>query len=403
MKLSSSLSLFTTTLLVLLTQANADLQQKWNIGAVAVTNIGNDFTFLYPGTDKSFLTADDTNVQDKAQVTIYAFACKISDEDTTYGKIGIESSEFTNTSPFEMASLAYEDNESLAFKVTAVTKNMAKLPAITSPTVNDVSEMKFCVRFGLYAGDGREMNHEEMIVTLSTTLNGDFDVSTNVGAKEIEETTTTQTYKVDAILCPGQPPVFNQGALISICLSPDEQGLKDGIVLTSVDSFTWEQDIDRIPGNGNEISQSAVNEDPLVAKNTASGVLSDITVQDDQKQIIVRSILYARFFVDVGTVVAFGSCTLAFDTTRNRNRNRNRRLVRGNNSDRNNNKQRTRNLQEQENIYDGSFGVNVDVVPVNDGPVFYEAQTAGGTGLSFTTSVAVVVAATVGIAIMMLE
>jgi len=384
-------------------------------------NEGSLFKFNYPGIDTAYIT----DMAKQVQVTMYDVNCRVGDwnsvtnsfveSGTNYGQMGIITSptvKTAETKAFDMISLEYNNTDydtsdgtgNLQFTFKTVSSEMAKLSALTpAPPIDNISEMKFCVRFGLYAGDGREMNHEEMIVTLSTTLNGDFDVSTNVGAKEIEETTTTQTYKVDAILCPGQPPVFNQGALISICLSPDEQGLKDSIVLTSVDSFTWEQDVDRIPGNGNEISQSAVNEDPLVAKNTASGVLSDITVQDDQKQIIVRSILYARFFVDVGTVVAFGSCTLAFDTTRNRNRNRNRRLVRGNNSDRNNNKQRTRNLQEQENIYDGSFGVNVDVVPVNDGPVFYEAQTAGGTGLSFTTSVAVVVAATVGIAIMILE
>jgi len=368
------------------------------------------FEFNYPGIDAAYIT--DIGVGGQVQVTMYDTNCRVNDvTDTNYGQMGktTTTTETAETKAFEMISLEYDNTDydtsdgtgNLQFTFEAVTSEMAKLSALTTAPVDDISEINFCVRFGLYAGFGGEINYLESKVSISITMDGDFEVAVDVEAKDTEETTTTQTYTVDAILCPGQPSVFNQGALISICLSPDEQGLKDSVVLTSVDSFTWEQDIDGIPDNGNEISQSAVNEDPLVAKNTASGVLSDITVQDDQKQIIVRSILYARFFVDVGTVVAFGSCTLAFDTTRNRNRNRNRRLVRGNNSDRNNNKQRTRNLQEQENIYDGSFGVNVAVVPVDDGPIFYEAQTAGGTGLSFTTSVAVVVAATVGIAIMM--
>jgi len=375
------------------------------------------FEFNYPGIDTAYIT--DMGEGGQVQVTIYDTNCRVNDvTDTNYGQMGKTTTtvETAETKAFEMISLEYDNTDydtsdgtgNLQFTFEAVTSEMAKLSALTTAPVDNISEINFCVRFGLYAGFGGEINYLESKVSISVIMDGNFEVTAvNVGAKEIEETNTTQTYTVDAILCPGQPPVFNQGALISICLSPDEQGLKDSIVLTSVDSFTWEQDVDGIPDNGNEISQSAVNEDPLVAKNTALGVLSDITVQDDQKQIIVRSILYARFFVDVGTVVAFGSCTLAFDTIRNRNRNR--RLVRDGNSDSNNNKQRTRNLvevtlnspQEEETIYDGSFGVNVAVVPVDDGPIFYEAQTAGGTGLSVTTAVAIVVAATVGIAIMM--
>merc|ERR1712161_18218 len=76
--------------------------------------------------------------------------------------------------------------------------------------------------------------------------------------------------------------------------------LASGVVLKSVDTFEWTRE--GVP------SQSALN-----GPNTDAAVgLSVVTLQDDQLQIMITSVIYAAFYVTDGTVAASGTASMEF-------------------------------------------------------------------------------------------
>merc|ERR1712226_676584 len=109
-------------------------------------------------------------------------------------------------------------------------------------TPGDASgSIAFCVRTGLYA-DVEEINFLETQVTIAITLSGDFDLDTvEVAPKGKTQTESEQTYQVSADLCDGDGP-FDQGAVISVCITPFGEAATDGIIMSSVESFIWSRD-----------------------------------------------------------------------------------------------------------------------------------------------------------------
>jgi len=399
------LSFLSTALLVPFSEASSDLARLWNIDDPVVDKNGNTFAFNYGN-----ITADHiTTIETQVQATMYGADCKV-DGAATYGQMGIITNNPTPGEPFELTSLAYDNtgydtndgtgNIKYEFRMFPSTmSDRSDFNSLLSSTANiDVSVMSFCVRFGLFIGTD-EVNFLESQVKITITVNFSFELL-DVSPKPREQggISLAQEYKVVAALCPNQPAQFNQGAAIQVCLAPDGPALLDGMLITSVDSFTWERS--GVIG----ASQSAVNEDEAAEKNAeALDGLSVITVQDDQKQIMVTTILYAAFYESTGTATASGSATTNFSEVDDdededspdaivRNRNRNRRLVR----DYNNNKQRSLQQQQPQQAFD----INVDLNVADDGPL--QVQTSGGAGFA-TTNVGVGVvaaaAATVGIVI----
>jgi len=330
MKLPLS-SIFSTLLLVPFSEAVDDLQARWNIENVAATNDRNKFTFSYSGTSKSWLTNDNAdNVVEKVQITMYDFDCKpttasVNANEATYGQIGIlDSTKNLETDEFVMDSLGYASGGSgtdLEFKFTTVPKNMAKNNKITGLTVNDKSDMKFCVRIGLIAVDdsdstkNNEINFQETEVTLSVTMSGDFDITKfDVAPKEKTSDSASQTYKVIASLCEGSqqaPKVnekFNQGAAIRVCIKPESKAKNDGVIMKSVDSFTWTRTYEPV---GNE-TPPPTTQNAIIGTNIES--LDGLTLlnKDDKTEFIVTSVLFAAFYATDGDVSATGAATMAF-------------------------------------------------------------------------------------------
>jgi len=336
---------------LLITSTKSDLASQWNIGDVSADdNVGNLFTFNYD-LDETWITDIDTQVQ----VTMYDFACKTSDDDTTYGKIGINDSPFTDTSPFEMTSLGYdgETASNLQLKFTTVPLVMANLPLITTQPVNGTSEMKFCVRISLFAVLTTEVNFQETEVTMIVNMSDNFNIdSFKVSQKGKTDNTASQGYQVTTELCPDQPTVFNQGSVIKVCISPGGNADSDGVVLKSVDTFEWTRS--GVP------SQTALNGPNIDAEDG----LSVVTLYPDEKKIMIETVIYSAFYVSDGEVSANGSASMGFTNSRRRGR----RL--------NNDNVNKRYLQD----------VN-DVVPFE---IIVPVLKGGGVGISVTT-VAIIV------------
>jgi len=437
MKLSSSLAFLSTALLVPFSEAMSQLQQNWNIGNVVATNVKNDFTFQYPDTTPAFLGSD---LSDKVRATIYGSGCKESDDSAWYATAGYAPEDFTAVTLQDGSDAAFispglewstttttytnttgdnsisiigfstaasnqlghfadplitgdigENTELVQFTFTTVPSVMAQLADITSVGGNEnESSMDFCVRVGLYAvaedGSSNEINFQETLVTLTVTMDGNFDITSfGVAPKDKTSDSAQQTYTVKAELCTENQAEmdsnsrFNQGAAILVCISPDTQALIDGVIMTSIDSFNWERNYD------DDVAAIAANSGTVPAPTTQAAITAANTVSDDgltlidtsnTKSFIVTSVLFAAFYATNGEVAADGSATMAFPSAAGR---------RLRNTDGN------RYLQDADTSTVAPFEMVAELNRADDGPVAYvQTAAATGTGTSITVIATIV-------------
>jgi len=146
-------------------------------------------------------------------------------------------------------------------------------------------------------------------------MSGDFDITKfDVAPKEKTSDSASQTYKVIASLCEGSqqaPKVnekFNQGAAIRVCIKPESKAKNDGVIMKSVDSFTWTRTYEPV---GNE-TPPPTTQNAIIGTNIES--LDGLTLlnKDDKTEFIVTSVLFAAFYATDGDVSATGAATMAF-------------------------------------------------------------------------------------------
>jgi len=248
-------------------------------------------------------------------------------------------------------------------------------------------ELKFCVRLGLYGNaitdpSTDEINFFESVVTISIDFNGNFEVlGIGVAPKEQGQSIAAVVYRAFAELCGataenggggktaeeyGQAVKvnnnFNQGAAIMVCISLDDAAKGDGVEIDKINSFNWSQEgsipktqvgIDGAGPAGNGLT---IESAPIGTENT-----------------IVTSVLFAKFYEEVGSVKASGEVEMSFA--------RRRRLGTTDN----------RRLQEADPI--AAFDVDATLNKADDGPVAIQ-QTAGGNGGTYSISNVVGVAIT---------
>merc|ERR1712173_106157 len=114
-------------------------------------------------------------------------------------------------------------------------------------------------------------------------LSAGFSVQAfDVAPKDKIESTATQTYNVDAKLCVGtgattaeitaDPPgdtVYNQGSLITVCVYPDADAAADGIVMNTIDNYTWRrQDPASASEFGLNVDVNALDDGDLYTTNS---------------------------------------------------------------------------------------------------------------------------------------
>lgn len=123
----------------------------------------------------------------------------------------------------------------------------------------------------------------------------------------------------------GAKSYFNQGALISVCVAPDDAAWTDGIRMNGITKFDWiRNDLNTdeqtaLTGALNslsEIKQSAI-ENGNKASNGLTSYKRD-TCEGSQNFCTFASILFADFYISQGAVSGIGNAKLAFKTSRRR-------------------------------------------------------------------------------------
>ncbi len=271
-----------------------------------------------------------------------------------------------------------------------ISTGQCPIPGGTGPTGTSgqvYGLMKFCVRSSLgyrygASNDFKEVNFIESLITIKYNLDAGFCVSSfNVEPKERVETTVQEdAYNLQAWLCDknemesftnpvrslpkrvtkydtnGGTDYYNQGALITVCVSPDNLAYTEGIRMSSLDEFKWVRDeYTGLPGK--KVEQTAIE---------SSGPASNFLTYFDSPACFgaewcsFSSILFADFYVNTGSVAGSGNATLMFDGTR-------RRLEEG------------RQLQEgTSSTFDLTLGVN----GIDDSP--YKLKTTGALSLGLS-------------------
>ena len=153
-------------------------------------------------------------------------------------------------------------------------------------------EMLICARFMLQTGDGSvQVNYLESIIQILFDLSAGlvvegFSVTSRV--KTIGD--ATKSYDVNAYLCnPSFPEtqlvgnLFSQGSLVSVCVTPAQAAIDDGLLMKSVDSFNWVK---------------GPIEQPAVTTGAAAGnQLTYLSCQELSLHCSLSTVLYADFFV----------------------------------------------------------------------------------------------------------
>ena len=178
------------------------------------------------------------------------------------------------------------------------------------------AQVEFCIRFGLWtnsqqgiSGDPVEVNFLETIITLTVDLTDGFEIDAiNVTPKDRLVRTANVAYEVVGYECdenkvsvadPSTPR--NQGEVITVCVTPEEIAVNDGIFMRSIDNFSWSR--------GEDIIQ------PAIENNFAAGnLLTDYSPTSCRGTLICTfsTILFADFFFTPGQVEGAGVASLQF-------------------------------------------------------------------------------------------
>jgi len=305
----SSLVLAAVTVLFLPVNVIADKHTgtKWNIDDVAVSNEGDNLSFTYGNIDPSIHTS-------LMFAGIYDRECYSSTATTSYGKAGIE----TETSELfpDLALTRSPDGTAMIFSFKTNTREIALNPALyDESTLTDTKEtaktdngmtytkqlgkMEFCIRFSLF-----EFNAETSLVTAKNFQ--ESVISLNVQPQVQTIMTTENKYKTEARLCADsqqEGPPFTQGTMLKICIVPDVFASAAGIMIESLDHFTWSR------------RDSGTSQQAVIRANTVSnnGLTTLNNTNGDGTEYRLESVLFASFYASAGSVTGRGRATLAYE------------------------------------------------------------------------------------------
>jgi hypothetical protein len=187
-----------------------------------------------------------------------------------------------------------------------------------------IATVKFCVRFGLWTTTDMgvetpvEVNFLETLLTLFVDLTDGFQI----GAIEVEPKdrlvrTANQAYEVSGYECSAasdQPLSAadrarrrNQGEIIHVCVTPEEEAKTDGIFMRSIDDFAWTRE------TPTPVRQVAIEE------NRESGnLLTSYDFAACEGAVVCKfsSILFAQFYATLGQVNGEGVASMQFGSAK---------------------------------------------------------------------------------------
>jgi len=332
----------------------ADLTPKWNLDFDASTQVGDLYTFTYNGIGSEMALSNMKSSVTAGECEGDAYALNAGGDvvGDLLSPVGDMTMTFADsTDDTGVATVVVDMNNEAAAEQTDLWAS--------DGTNGGGGTLKYCLRYGLWAGAGaageKEINFSETIVTVTITMVGGFAVSSiDVTEKEKETSSQEQAYTVNAALCAGTEGTggvagnaFIQGSLICVKVTPSSTDVE----IASITDFTW------------------TNENPLGATTQVALPNTDGLTSYDTGTDTFSTILYAQFYESGIPVKGAGTANLGFTTGARR--------LGASGSEMNG-----RVLQEVD--AEQEFDIVADIVKSDDSPT--ALQTAGGATASFVVT-----------------
>jgi hypothetical protein len=157
-----------------------------------------------------------------------------------------------------------------------------------------------------------EVNFLETLLTLFVDLTDGFQIGAiEVAPKDRLVRTANQAYEVNGYECSAtsfdrltdaeRTRPRNQGEIIHVCVTPEEEAQTDGIFMRSIDDFAWTR--------GADIRQTAIE-----ANREAGNLLTSYNFADCEGSLVCKfsTILFAQFYATPGQVNGEGVASMQF-------------------------------------------------------------------------------------------
>jgi hypothetical protein len=328
MKFVHALTIFTTAAAMANAETSqrglATLAEKWNITEPTFAYDSNRFNLTFPVTD--FINTG------MAKYTLWtAPDCQeggvsLGDNELWDSHTLVENDALAAADQFSGAGNTMLDSGAFIGGRQAIVtagfdpQTISQSDIYSEQTIDNqvVAEIRFCIRFGLFTTEDLgvntpvEVNFLETIITLTVDLTDGFEIGAiNVEPRDRLVRTANQAYEVRGFECdPVSKEQFNeveknrprnQGEIINVCVTPEDEAKDDGIFMRSVDDFVFTR--------GTDIRQIAVE------NNRAAGNLLtsyDHVVCEGTEVCVFSTILFAAFYATPGVVSGEGVASMQF-------------------------------------------------------------------------------------------
>jgi hypothetical protein len=301
----------------------ATLAEKWNLTDPSFAYDSNTFNLTFPVTDFistgmsqfSLWTAPGCQSDGGTSLTtsdVWSSAPQLLENQALISGPSTDSGAFTGRNATIIAAFDPQKvSSSIIYRDTSVDGQAS-------------AEIRFCMRFGLWTTTDMgvttpvEVNFLETLVTLTVDLTDGFEIGAiNVAPKDRLVRTANQAYEVRGYECTAnnfdeltdaeKSRPRNQGEIIHVCVTPEDEAITDGIFMRSVDEFAFTR--------GTTIRQSAVE-----ANQAAGNLLTTYTPADCRGALVCRfsTILFAQFYATPGTVSGLGTASMQFGSSNGR-------------------------------------------------------------------------------------
>jgi len=289
----------------------ATLQEKWSITDNGVEFGGLAYTLKY--------ITSDIIINSMMDATVYSIDCK-------KGGVIIPSSVMSvNLVPDNVPPGTGENQRDVNVDLVLAPDNL--INSVAYNEVNDetgtTATIQFCMRFGLSTnGDTPiEVNFLETIITVSINLTSNFITNIDVASKEKILQTAEVTYRVEGFQCNRSngrlseielSVARNQGAVIRLCVQPDQEARDQNIVMKSINSFVFNRNYGTTIGI---VTQSAIEDG-----EAATNFLTELDCTEGSLVCAFETVLFSAMFMAPGSVTGSGEASMQFDTTRRKER-----------------------------------------------------------------------------------
>jgi len=290
----------------------ATLQEKWSITDNGVEFGGLEYTLKY--------ITSDIIINSMMDATVYSIDCK-------KGGVIIPSSDMSvNLVPDNVPPGTGENQRDVYVDLVLAPDNLINSVAYNEVTdeTGTTATIQFCMRFGLSTnGDTPiEVNFLETVITLSIDLTSNFSItSIDVESKEKILQTAEVAYRVESFQCNRSngrlseielSVARNQGAVIRLCVQPDQEARDQDIVMKSINSFIFNRNYGTPIGI---VTQSAIEDG-----EAATNFLTELDCTEGSLVCVFETVLFASMFMAPGSVTGSGVASMQFGITRRKER-----------------------------------------------------------------------------------